>query len=147
MFVRSNISSYNSTADPLTVLVVNGTVDVEVNSDPSVNEAIVYVTMLYPNTQLRETTHVCLMNIVDGNGLYIFVSPVFDLDSCFPISQRTIRAFEDPSKPHLSRLPAVQRVPFTAPKWYRPHAYSSISYKSSAFRSEAWVVGTIYRFR
>lgn len=74
VFVRSNISSYNTTADPMTMLVVNGTLDIDINDDPSAKDAVVSVTMLYPNAQLRDSTNVCLMSVSDGNGLYLFVS-------------------------------------------------------------------------
>ncbi|KZT08352.1 uncharacterized protein LAESUDRAFT_676365 [Laetiporus sulphureus 93-53] len=70
VFIQSNVSY---ATDSTTVQDISGTLDVGVNADPSVTEAIVSVSMQYSDEALKERTHVCLMNISDSNGVYLYV--------------------------------------------------------------------------
>lgn len=89
VFVHSNVS-YSS--DAQVVDDISGTLLVGVNSDPTVSDGIVSVTMHYSDLSLMERTHVCLMNISGSNGIYLYVpsslpqedSLVFNITFLFP---------------------------------------------------------------
>lgn len=79
MFLQSNVS-YQS--DPSTLRGISGTLSVGVNADPHVKEGVASVTMHYTNESLKDQTSVCLMNVSNSNGLYLYVpSNISSVDS------------------------------------------------------------------
>ena len=70
VFVQSNVS-YQS--DPSTLQDITGTLSVGVNADPHAKEGVASVTMHYSNKSLKDQTSVCLMNVSNSNGLYLYV--------------------------------------------------------------------------
>ena len=69
MFIQSNVSGPTNTSK-----VINGSLNVDVSSDPTDTQASVKVVMTYTGTEIREQTSVCLMNLAGSDGLYIYVS-------------------------------------------------------------------------
>ncbi|KAI0728121.1 hypothetical protein C8Q72DRAFT_409673 [Fomitopsis betulina] len=79
VFLQSNVS-YQS--DPSTLRGISGTLSVGVNADPHVKEGVASVTMHYTNESLKDQTSVCLMNVSNSNGLYLYVpSNISSVDS------------------------------------------------------------------
>ena len=70
VFVQSNVS-YQS--DPSTLQDISGTLSVGVNADSHAKEGVASVTMHYSNKSLKDQTSVCLMNVSNSSGLYLYV--------------------------------------------------------------------------
>lgn len=70
MFLQSNVS-YQS--DPSTLQDISGTLSVGVNADPFARDGVVSVTMYYSSQSLKDQTSVCLMNVSNSSGLYLYV--------------------------------------------------------------------------
>ncbi|CAL1707661.1 unnamed protein product [Somion occarium] len=58
---------------------ISGTLYVDINEDPSVDDMHFTLSMIYTHTLIRERTHVCRTNTMDNSGVYIYVPD--DLDS------------------------------------------------------------------
>ncbi|PCH43785.1 hypothetical protein WOLCODRAFT_122605 [Wolfiporia cocos MD-104 SS10] len=89
VFLHSNVTyTSNGTTTP----GITGSLIVGVNSDPNAIDAIVSVTMRYSDQALRNRTSVCLMNVSNSNGLYLYVPSnltsndtlVFNMTFLFP---------------------------------------------------------------
>lgn len=59
-----------------------GQLIVGVNTDSSVSEATVHVTMHHTTPQLRNATNVCLMQTGQGGGIYLFVRTSLCIAGC-----------------------------------------------------------------
>ena len=68
VFVQSNVSCLASQAGPIT-----GSLNLGINTDSSVTQITVKVKMSYSGAEVREKTSVCLMNLENSDGLYIYV--------------------------------------------------------------------------
>ena len=50
------------------------------NDDPSVVDVRVAVSMSYSDLGVKNSTHVCLVDVYDGDGVYIYVRfPIFSV--------------------------------------------------------------------
>ncbi|KAI0958825.1 hypothetical protein AcV7_004531 [Taiwanofungus camphoratus] len=70
VFLQSNVSYPTDAAE---FQMLSGTLAVGINDDPTVSDALVSVSMLYSDVSLKDRTSVCLMNISNSNGLYLYV--------------------------------------------------------------------------
>ncbi|KAH9832174.1 uncharacterized protein C8Q71DRAFT_777702 [Rhodofomes roseus] len=70
VFLQSNVS-YQS--DPSTLQDISGTLSVGINADPYARDGIVSVAMYYSSQSLKDQTSVCLMNVSNSSGLYLYV--------------------------------------------------------------------------
>jgi len=77
VFVRSNISTV--AADP-PLDAVKGSLWVDVNDDPDHTDAEVTVSLTYTTDDLRQRVDVCLLNVTNGNGLYIAIPEDYEPD-------------------------------------------------------------------
>ncbi|CCM01497.1 uncharacterized protein FIBRA_03551 [Fibroporia radiculosa] len=70
IFVYSNVSYQSNVTNPQNI---SGSLLVDVNSDPTIDDALVSVSMHYSNPSLIDRTNVCLLNISSSNGVYLYV--------------------------------------------------------------------------
>lgn len=73
VFLQSNVSYPTDAAE---FQMLSGTLAVGINDDPTVSDALVSVSMLYSDVSLKDRTSVCLMNISNSNGLYLYVRTI-----------------------------------------------------------------------
>ncbi|TCD60069.1 hypothetical protein EIP91_010787 [Steccherinum ochraceum] len=80
---------------------ISGTLQVDINQEPSISDIQIDVTMSYSSTDVRNRTHVCLVDAYDNNGFYLYVPNnltdrdilKFDITMLFPQHVGNVSSF------------------------------------------------------
>ncbi|KAH9931058.1 uncharacterized protein BXZ73DRAFT_90149 [Epithele typhae] len=101
VFLNTNIS-YTSNAAYLNHF--SGSLLVDVNDDPSVDEGIIYVSMYSTSPRLSKETNVCQMLTGQGGGLYIFTPQLLNQSDALSFNITLLLPQGNPSPSYVPQL-------------------------------------------